>query len=224
MFSPDESKRWVEMTAMIPSLHVLSPGYLRRAPNGTILEARSSVTLVCTGRMNIIIDTGLPGDGDRIMEGLAEAGLKPSDVDVVVNTHDHKDHTGENRLFTGARIICGYRGLEKSGGRIQIAPVRVIPTAEHRMVLDPNVQVIRTPGHTRDSISVVMMGVSSNFAGPADTMIAAGDALPTEANYLKGVPPAISYDSTVSLQSMAMITSLADCVIPGHDKPFRVRI
>jgi len=47
--------------------------------------------------------------------------------------------------------------------------------------------------------------------------------VPTEANYLKGVPPAISYDSSVSLQSMIMITDMADWVIPGHDKPFRVR-
>ena len=46
--------------------------------------------------------------------------------------------------------------------------------------------------------------------------------MPTEANYLKGVPPAISYDTNVSLQSMARITDLADWVIPGHDKPFRV--
>jgi N-acyl homoserine lactone hydrolase len=212
------------MTSTIPNLHVLSPGFIRRAPNGAILEARSSVTLICTGRMNIIIDTGLSGDGDIILEGLEGVGLKPSSVNVVVNTHDHKDHTGENRLFTGARIICGYRGLEKNGGRIQIAPVGVIPAAEHRMVLDPNVYVIRTPGHTRDSISVVIMDINSDFAGSTETMIAAGDALPTEANYLKGVPPAISYDSTVSLQSMAMITSMADWVIPGHDKPFRVRI
>ncbi len=210
------------MTSMIPNLHVLCPGFLRRAPNGAILEARSSVTLVCTGRMNIIIDTGLPGDGDRIMEGLVEAGLKPSDVDVVVNTHDHGDHTGENRLFTGARILCGYRGLEQDGGRIQVASVGFVAAPEYRKVLDPNVHVIRTPGHTRDSISVVIMNVNSDFAGPTETVIAAGDAIPTEANYLKGVPPAISYDTNVSLQSMATITDLADWVIPGHDKPFRV--
>jgi N-acyl homoserine lactone hydrolase len=210
------------MTSTIPNLHVLSPGFLRRAPNGAILEARSSVTLICTGRMNIIIDTGLPGDGDIILEGLEGVGLKPSGVDVVVNTHDHQDHTGENRLFTGARIICGYKGLEKEGGRIQVTHAGIIPAPKHRMVLDPNVYVIRTPGHTRDSISVVIMDVNSDFARSTETLIAAGDALPTEANYLKGVPPAISYDRNVSLQSMATITDLADWVIPGHDKPFRV--
>lgn len=210
------------MTSMIPSLHVLCSGILRRTPNGVILEARSSITLICTGRMNIIVDTGLPGDRNSILEGLEWVGLKPSDVDVVVNTHDHLDHTGENRFFTEARIICGYRGLAKEGGRIEVAPAGVIPASEHRMVLDHNVHVIRSPGHTRDSISVVIRDVKSDFAGSAETLVVAGDALPTEANFLKGVPPAISYDSNVSLQSMAMITNMADWVIPGHDKPFRV--
>lgn len=211
------------MTSMIPSLHALRPGFLRRAPNGAILGARSSVTLVCTERMNIIIDTGLLGDGDSILKGLEKARLKPADVDVVVNTHDHKDHAGENRLFTKARIICGYMGLEEVAGRIQVAPAGSFPLSRHRVELNSNVYIIRTPGHTRDSISVVIKDINSDFAGPTETVIAAGDAVPTEANFLKGVPPAISCNSTVSLQSMVMITDMADWVIPGHDKPFRVR-
>lgn len=158
-----------------------------------------------------------------ILEGLERVGLKPPDMDMVVNTHSHVDHTGENRLFTGARIISGYRGLVRNGDRIPVAPAGVVPGAEHRLMLDTDIHVIRTPGHTRDSISVVIRNVKSDFAGPTETLIAAGDALPMEANYLKEVPPAISYDSNVSLQSMSMITGLADWVIPGHDKPFRVR-
>ena len=206
-----------------PRIHVLSPGFLRRTPNGAILEARSSVTLVCTGQVNIVIDTGIPGDGDSILEGLEGIGLKPSDVDVVVNTHDHLDHTGENRLFTKARIICGYRDLVKDGVRIQVVPARIIPLPEHRVELAPNVYVIRTPGHTRDSISVVIRGAESDFADSTGTVVAAGDALPTEANFLQDVPPAISYSRSVSIRSMAMITKMADWVIPGHDRPFRVK-
>jgi glyoxylase-like metal-dependent hydrolase (beta-lactamase superfamily II) len=173
--------------------------------------------------MNIIIDTGSPEDGDSILECLEKADLKPDDVDVVVNTHDHKDHTGENRLFTKARIICGYMGHEEKAGRIQVTPTGFFQPTRHRVELDSNVHVIHTPGHTRDSISVVIKNINSDFAGPTETIIAAGDAVPTEANFLKGVPPAISYNSNVSLQSMVMITDMADWVIPGHDKPFRVR-
>jgi len=223
MFAPDNRESAGQRISMIPSLHVLCSGILRRAPDGTILEARSSVALVRTGQINIMIDTGFPGDGDSILEGLEKAGLKPDDVDVVVNTHDHIDHTGENRLFTKARIICGYMGLEEMAGRIQVASDDFFPLPGHRVELDPNVHVIHTPGHTRDSISVMIKEVNSDFAEPTETVLAAGDALPTEENFLKGVPPAISYDSSVSLQSMAIITNMADWVIPGHDKPFRVR-
>ncbi len=55
-----------------------------------------------------------------------------------------------------------------------------------------------------------------------ETVIIAGDALPTRANYVKWVPPAIHFNRAVSLQSMSKIVEIADWVIPGHDEPFKV--
>ncbi|MEP9373729.1 N-acyl homoserine lactonase family protein [Mesorhizobium sp. KR1-2] len=73
----------------------------------------------------ILIDTGL-GDCDEIMamqnaygidyiatkerdqeivRALADKGVKPEDVDIVVLTHLHFDHIGNNELFTNARFI-----------------------------------------------------------------------------------------------------------------------
>lgn len=62
----------------------------------------------------ILVDTGAGNDRDRpqvpqfdhlatpFLDALAEAGVRPEDVDVVVNTHVHYDHVGWNtRLVDG---------------------------------------------------------------------------------------------------------------------------
>jgi N-acyl homoserine lactone hydrolase len=42
---------------------------------------------------------------DRIENRLAEIGLEPKDIDIVVNTHLHFDHAGNNGLFTNSLIV-----------------------------------------------------------------------------------------------------------------------
>ena len=77
--------------------------------------------LIDTGREVILIDTGLPKEtpdfkkdpdaklyvGEKIQsfpEALEGAGYKPADIDKIVVTHKHPDHTGELRMFPDAKI------------------------------------------------------------------------------------------------------------------------
>jgi len=206
----------------IPMFHVLQAGMLRRDPDGRILEARSSVTLVCVGNSNILVDTGLPGDELKILNNLSRAGLLPHDINVVINTHGHPDHSGGNKLFGKARVICGREGLLGQDTEAHHAGTGVRPGKDGEVEIDRNVSLVQTPGHTRDCISVILREISSAFSEKPETVIIAGDALPTRANYVKWVPPAIHFNRTVSLQSMSKIVEIADWVIPGHDEPFKV--
>lgn len=52
----------------------------------------------------VIVDTGLYGEPDLPHE-LARLGVSPEEVDLVVNTHVHPDHAGNNRLFTRAQVV-----------------------------------------------------------------------------------------------------------------------
>ena len=49
----------------------------------------------------VLIDPGSGSVRNRrdLLEGLREDGFKPEDVDLIVNTHSHPDHSGANRWF-----------------------------------------------------------------------------------------------------------------------------
>ena len=189
-----------EVTAQIPApprAVLLKPGRLVRDEDGTILDARSSATLILAGSRKIVVDTGCEGEGEVITNRLKELGLAPEDLDIIVNTHDHPDHSGNNRLFSRARILSGKGGLEEGD------------------LIAPGVWIMETPGHTADSISVVCESPRR--------IVVAGDALPLMGNYLKWVPPRLHVDRGMALRSMARIVEVAEVVVPGHDSPFLVR-
>lgn len=59
-----------------------------------ILFGRSNVYLISNGASNLLIDTGLKGDGQRLLKRLEAIG-KP---DAVILTHTHFDHAGNAGL------------------------------------------------------------------------------------------------------------------------------
>jgi glyoxylase-like metal-dependent hydrolase (beta-lactamase superfamily II) len=60
------------------------------------------------GEKNILIDTGIHSSPERdILPVLKPHGLTLSDIDLILNTHDHPDHTGGNaavKAASGAQI------------------------------------------------------------------------------------------------------------------------
>ena len=178
---------------MFPRAYPLKPGSILKDDAGSILDARSSVTLISTGKRRIIVDTGLVGEEEIILKRLAEAELNPEDIDSVINTHVHQDHIGNNFLFSRANVLS-----PKEGDQVA-----------------PGVEIIETPGHSMDSISVVVRSQK--------VVVLAGDALPTFSNYIKGVPPAHHVDRGMAYRSMSRILKIADVIVPGHDRPFSVR-
>jgi glyoxylase-like metal-dependent hydrolase (beta-lactamase superfamily II) len=214
----------------MPSVFLLKPGSIERDECGRILDARSSVTLIISGRHKIIVDSGLLGEEELICKALAELGMKPEDIDCIVNTHSHPDHCGNNHLFSRAKILAA-----KDGD-----------------VIAPGVWVLATPGHSMDSISVIVETKAEAFqmktkmdaklngelgaeleteietetemkSNDSGVIVIAGDALPTFGNFQKIVPPALHVDRDLAMASMQRIMALAEYVVPGHDFPFSIR-
>lgn len=177
----------------MPALYLLKPGSIERDECGRILDARSSVTMIISGQHKIIVDSGRQGDGGQICKALAEIGIKPEEINCIVNTHSHFDHCGNNHLFSHAKVLAANEGD----------------------VIAPGIWVMATPGHSMDSISVAVE--------TEGVIVISGDALPTFGNFLKKVPPALHIDRDMAVASMQRIMAFADFIIPGHDLPFSIR-
>jgi len=201
---PREMSSAMRPDEMLPRVFLLKSGSIERDQAGNILDARSSVTLIKTERGWIIVDTGQVGDEEEILKALVDLGLEKSDIDIIVNTHSHPDHCANNRLFSQAKTI-----YPKDGELIA-----------------PGVRALVTPGHSPDSISVVVDATiqqGDEMAPTSRRVVIAGDALPTLGNFQKRVPPAVHYDRALAVASMNKIIEMADIVIPGHDRPFSLR-
>jgi len=201
---PREMSSAMRPDEMLPRVFLLKSGSIERDQAGNILDARSSVTLIKTERGWIIVDTGQVGDEEEILKALVDLGLEKSDIDIIVNTHSHPDHCANNRLFSQAKTI-----YPKDGELIA-----------------PGVRALVTPGHSPDSISVVVDATiqqGDEMAPTSRRVVIAGDALPTLGNFQKRVPPAVHYDRALAVASMNKIIEMADIVIPGHDRPFSLQ-
>ena len=187
-------------------LDVLAVGYLVRDADGELLEAHSTSTLIRTGDSSIVVDTSSRFMRPALKSSFRDLGVYPKDVDTVVLTHSHQDHTGNLDLFPNAEVYV------QAGGDDLGADVNVI---EGDMQLCSGVRLVRTPGHTPDSMSV--------FVEADRAYVVAGDAVPTEDNYRKMVPPRICADREAAMEIINSIANFADIIVPGHGFPFMTR-
>lgn len=179
--------------------YLLKPGKVIFDDSGAILYASSSVSLILD-KLYVVVDTGLPTDQGLITDALKELGLKPSEIDIVVNTHLHPDHCGCNEIFN-AKIYAHPLEILRTGANYLPCPQRI----------SERVRIIETPGHIDGHISVVF-----------DHIVVAGDAIPTRDNYLKMVIPRFHTNAEKAKESMQRIIDLAKIIIPGHDQPIYV--
>lgn len=64
-----------------------------KMPDGVALQGALNAYLLHTGNRLMVIDTGM-ADGQTFVDKIRQAGYRPEQVDVVLLTHTHRDHTG----------------------------------------------------------------------------------------------------------------------------------
>lgn len=116
---------------------------------------------------------GCPADaGEKdLLESLEKLGLVPDDIDLVLYTHLHNDHAGNAHLFPNTKSIAQKDEWYNLNNQVFAEKLRrdydpaVIPvlkanknffTIEGDMDLTEGIKLIKTPGHTRGSMSVVV--------------------------------------------------------------------
>ena len=143
---------------------------------------------------------------DVIVARLGAMGVKPEDVTVIVNSHLHFDHAGNNRAFPNATFIVQAEHLAYAKGRPNFPAIywddpalRYVP-ASGRARVAAGIEVVPTPGHAPGHQSLVV--------DLADTgrVVLCGDAAFTRANLERGEIP--GQDPAAGKESLALIRSL----------------
>ncbi|MBN1562823.1 MAG: MBL fold metallo-hydrolase [Anaerolineae bacterium] len=127
--------------------------------------------LVQTGAHTILIDTGLGAlhpDTGCLIAGLAEAGIAPENIDIVVLSHAHGDHAGgtitaENTpVFPHAQIMLSepeWTYWQKKRGSVRDLLAKFEPQINHiapTNTILPGITAIPAPGHTPGQIALLL--------------------------------------------------------------------
>ena len=192
------------------SIDVLVLGYLERFEDGSVnlKETWSTSSLIRTDDGHIIVvDTSSDFMRSPIKSAFKQIGkIFPDDVDMVVLTHCHTDHIGNVSLFKNATVYV------HEGEECTIPNAKIV---KEDTEIAKGVRLVHTPGHSDGSMSVFV---------EADRRYAiVGDAAPLKDNFTKRIIPALHTDAEAARASLEKIAEWADVIVPGHDKPFKVR-
>lgn len=69
-------------------------------------------TLLSRERHHIVVDTGLPHEAHQLVGALESRGLRPDDIESIINTHFHVDHVLNNCLFPSSTIYAPQQSFD----------------------------------------------------------------------------------------------------------------
>jgi glyoxylase-like metal-dependent hydrolase (beta-lactamase superfamily II) len=196
-------------------------------------------TAIVGAQKKIVVDTGVHDPAwvsnfvcpceqapeERLERALKEyVGWSADDVDIVINTHLHYDHSGGNTLFRNAKFVIQAAEWEYAGHPLptqatyyQEFLIGREPLAWFRWqfvhgIADivPGVRVVPTPGHTPGHQSVAVDTEDG-------VVLVAGDCANCMENIVDLVPVGIVHETQAEFASLRRIRQIADFVIPGHD-------
>jgi len=174
------------------------------------LRADGTITLI-TGPNNVIFDTGLPKDKNTILNFLKNENLSTEDIDYVICSHGHSDHIGNNNLFPTATFIVSY-DICKDDIYIFHDFNSGIPYE-----IDDYLNVIATPGHSSQDISLIVKTDKGTIAIVGDLFEDYSDISNEE------LWKSFSEQPEIHAQNRKKIIELADYIVPGHGDIFKVQ-
>jgi len=188
---------------------ILIQGYAREE-NGVEAASPSTILIKDSG-LKIIVDPGT--NKLLLLNALAKEGLKPDDIDLVFLTHYHVDHILNIRLFPNKDILDGniiYRDDK------EISFAGKIPNT--------NIKVIETPGHAHEHACLLAKTEKGRIVIAGDLWWWSDDQKQkTDYKSLINHKDPYVKDKKALKKSRKKILEIADYIIPGHGKMFKVK-
>lgn len=189
---------------------ILVEGYASTKNN----RATSTAVLIIDGDVKLIVDPGM--DRKKLLDGLDREKLSPANIGYVIQSHGHIDHVGLTALFENATIVDDESLYTFDGG-----------FSEHHGKIphaSDDIAIFKTPGHQSDHTAisvktkdgVVVIAADVFWWYDEETQSHDKDALMNRHDEWA--------KNEVDLQkSRAEVFKLADYIIPGHGKMFKVK-
>jgi glyoxylase-like metal-dependent hydrolase (beta-lactamase superfamily II) len=197
--------------------------------NGAVMLSASpfSHIFLIRGNENTLIDTGIPGQGKKILQELDAMGVDPKSIKNILITHHDVDHIGNAALLadaTGAQIWAPetdipYITREKPrGGRKDV--INAIFRAKIPASLQPltngqkisGITAISAPGHTPGHIIFYY-----------ENIVFAGDLMRIQNGIPAVSPRAMNWDHELAQKSIGILASLQiDWICPAHGEPAKM--
>jgi glyoxylase-like metal-dependent hydrolase (beta-lactamase superfamily II) len=162
-----------------------------------------NIALVESAGKKVLVDTGMGdkwSDKERaiyridrsttLLDSLRAAGFAPEDVDVVINTHLHFDHSGGNTLVRDGKVVPTFpraryvvqmgewedathpnernRASYLEPNFVPIAEARQLETVQGQAEVAPGVHVVPVGGHTAYHQMVIVEGGRQALVIPTD--------------------------------------------------------
>lgn len=193
----------------MPEIKILVEGYAIEKQGNWI--ASPSTVLIKDLGLDILADPG--SNKELLLKALEKENLEPEDIDIVFLTHHHLDHSLNIRLFPEKEIYDGYT---ISSGDKMIAYSGNIPKT--------TVQVIQTPGHTKEHCSLLVKTKNGKIAVAGDVFWWRNDEKQnTDRESLLKLADEFAWDWKELKKSRKKLLEIADYIIPGHGKMFKVQ-
>jgi glyoxylase-like metal-dependent hydrolase (beta-lactamase superfamily II) len=178
---------------------------------------------------------GFPAEELQSFEdALGSVSLKPSDIDIVIQTHLQWDHCANTHKCENAKVI-----VQEVEVRFALAPHPILaPTYKKSLLKDlnfnivrgqhevaPGIELIPTPGHTPGCQSVSVntsqgKAIITGFCALKDNFKPPEEA----SDEIKEITPVIAtgihLNAIDSFESVLLVKGLADILIPCHDPSF----
>ena len=171
----------------------------------------------------VLVDTGVGGPEEvlndwrvvnvSVADALAELDLSPADISLVINTHLHFDHCGQNAVFKHAPFYVQRAELDRARRESPVLSEWFDFMGARFELLDgdseilPGLSVIATPGHTAGHQCVVVRADD----GSPDLLI--GDAAYTPREYTgpldQRLPPGQAADRPAWEASIGRVRSMS---------------
>jgi hydroxyacylglutathione hydrolase len=179
----------------------------------------------------LVVDTGMPGQVEKILAGIRSIGRGPEDVKWILLTHADLDHSGSAaplRECTGAKIAAHPAEAQVLSGELPgkqpkgllrlvfaiigvLLPARAPFSADHLLTDGEMIagwKVVFAPGHTAGSICLYKEGTAL-FAGDAIRCDRKGNPRPPSS--------AMSGNMDLAWRSVAALAQLNfKTLLPGH--------